>query len=186
MGEQFNDGDVEIVRGREDIGCRCAEVRALCRRITMGLRLTEDDEASVDTICGLCQEIFQSLPVLLSVALHIDFDSVTCSQRGPQSSNSRVRRAIKRGSECDGIVDRRQDGRDPQLQSERKRDGEDLDTRLRSLRFKPLVTSSISTKLDKKTKRRTLRTLHPLGLSQRCRSPDLRGKTRSSALSTRG
>jgi hypothetical protein len=103
----------------------------------MGLGLTEDDEASVDTRSGLCQEIFQSLPVLLSVALHIDFDSVTCRQRRPQSSNSRVRRGIKRGSECDGIVNRGQQGSDPQLQTERNRDGEDLYARLRSLRFKP-------------------------------------------------
>lgn len=27
MGEQFHDGEVEIVRGREDIGCLLAEVR---------------------------------------------------------------------------------------------------------------------------------------------------------------
>lgn len=35
MGEQFHDGEVEIMRGREDIGCLlAAEVRALCGRRT--------------------------------------------------------------------------------------------------------------------------------------------------------
>ena len=103
----------------------------------MGLALTENDEASVDTRSGLCQEIFQSLPVLLSCALHIDLDGVTGRQRGPKSSDRRVRRAVERGREDDRIVDRRKHGRNPQFQFKWKRDGEDGDTRLRSLRFKP-------------------------------------------------
>jgi hypothetical protein len=37
VAEQFQDGEVEIVWGREDIGCLLAEVRVSCRT------LTEDD-----------------------------------------------------------------------------------------------------------------------------------------------
>jgi hypothetical protein len=68
MSEQFHDREAEIVRGREDIGCLLAEVRALCGGMSTALStaLSEDDETRVEPIgCG-GQEIFQSLPILFS------------------------------------------------------------------------------------------------------------------------
>jgi hypothetical protein len=97
--------------------------------------LTEDDETCVEPIgCGLGQEIFQSLPILFSGSLHIDFDSVTDAQRSSKSSDRSVRCAIERGSEGDRKLGRgdRGDSGCPALQAERN-------TSLRSLRFKPTV-----------------------------------------------
>ena len=125
------------MRGREDIGCRWAEVRALCGKTTVLLSLTEDDEARRDCKGGFGQEIFQPLPALLPSPLRIDFYSVSSGQRRPQSSNRRIRRAVERGRKDDRILGRGNRGNDPPLQVERDRDGEDADARFRSLRLEP-------------------------------------------------
>jgi hypothetical protein len=95
MSEQFHDREVEIMRGREDIGYLLAGVRALCSRASRPLStaLTEDDETCVEPIgCGLGQEIFQSLPVFLSGPLHINFD--TCDRRSTLFEEQRPHRRV--------------------------------------------------------------------------------------------
>ena len=76
MGEQFHNGKHEIVRGREDVGCRCLR-SALSGSSTPG-SLTEDNVTRIAGYprCGLGQEIFQFLPTFLAKISNIDVDDV--------------------------------------------------------------------------------------------------------------
>jgi hypothetical protein len=67
------------------IGCLLAEVRALCGGMSGGLSTALHSQRMMRPVepisCGLGQEIFQSLPIIFSGSLHINFDSVTDAQR---------------------------------------------------------------------------------------------------------
>ena len=154
----------------------------------MPLSLTEDDQARGDCKGGLGQEIFQPLPALLPGPLRINFDSVSSSQRRPKSSDRRIRRAVEGGRKDDRILGRGNQGNFPPLQVERNRDGEDADARFRSLRLEPndVVDQNAGLANQSEGDGRTLPGVYYHRLSRRRRSRGPRGKSRSSAPSTRG
>ncbi len=89
---------------------------------------------------GLGQEIFQSLPVVLSGPLHINFDSVTSTQSRSKSSDRGIRCVFERGSEDDRKLGRGYRRGCPALQVERNRDCEHGDVSLRSLGFESMTS----------------------------------------------
>jgi hypothetical protein len=92
MAEQFHDGELEVMGGREDVSYHgLMSVFRGGRRLTPQTR-TEDDATCAGLIGrGPGQEVFQPLPAFLSGLLHVNFDSAASAQRRSESSDGCIR-----------------------------------------------------------------------------------------------